>query len=116
MRTNENEDYEELYSSSQQHDLEYPAFNIFFFLTKNNIPQLDTKVKEACEKLITIEEANVALNNLGKTNKSPGIDDFNCWILSIVFWNYIGQDLVLSLNYIMPSPKANWECHRKEYY
>ena len=32
--TNENEDYEELYSSSQQHDLEYPAFNFFFFLTK----------------------------------------------------------------------------------
>ena len=78
MRTNENEDYEELYSSSQQHDLEYPAFNFFFFFNKNNIPQLDTKVKEACEKLITIEEANVVLDNLGKTNKYPGTDDLIC--------------------------------------
>ena len=96
-----------MYSFSQQHDLEDPAFSIFF--DKNNIPQLDAKEKEACEELITIEEDKLALNNLGK-NKSSGTDG---WILSCL-QSGITSDKILKTVLIIPSPKANWVRRRKE--
>ena len=70
--------------------------NIEFGNPKNNIPQLDQKLKDICDSPLTIEECGAALKKL-QNNKSPGADGFTTnffkffWIdlKDILFTSYL---------------------------
>ena len=88
--------YKALYKRQNTMDTARPEIKEMF-LGQNGVTKLTQELKNSCEGEITLDELQKALKT-SKNNKSPGIDGIPYEFYKM-FWPYICESLLKSLNY-----------------